>query len=272
MLSPVSLVPRDPQVGGLWFKILFALVVPASCTHLSAETPTLSSRIYDVSIHDVTLAPGLSEHRVQVEGRSRRFAVWVPAHGVGKGHPLFLYLHGAVQDPDFHAVECQFRVPFESLAPIVIAPVAPGGRGGRWWKEEEASFALGLLRAAVQQWPVDPQKVVLLGYSNGGIGTWAMARAYPQYFTAAIPMAFNHTVVGPVELPTFAIQGEGDELFGSTRIAKAVQQLRTAQHDVTLAIRPGGSHFKPCDYGAELHQASNWLEKSVWSSVSTGSP
>jgi poly(3-hydroxybutyrate) depolymerase len=246
---------------------LLALCVLVGCTGVATNVPTLTSEVYDVSLDGIEPSPGLSVHSVTVRGELRRFGLWVPPGGMRRDHPVILFLHGAQRHPSFRFLgPCLVEPALAELSPIVIAPEAPRGLGGEWWRGEEASYALGLLRSVVFRWPVDDRRVVLMGYSNGGIGAWVMARTYPEYFSAAIPMAFNHTVVGETRVPVFAIQGERDELFGSSEIEAAVAGLRQHGRDVRLAILPRGSHYEPCSYGAQLGQARDWL-REVWADL-----
>jgi pimeloyl-ACP methyl ester carboxylesterase len=45
-------------------------------------------------------------------------------------------------------------------------------------------------------------RTILVGYSNGGMGTRYFARLYPEHFSAAVPIAFNDTIVGPARCPS----------------------------------------------------------------------
>jgi poly(3-hydroxybutyrate) depolymerase len=189
---------------------LFGLLIAsqAACGIVAPNAPTLTSEIYDVPLDGVELTPGVSEHVVRVNGAPRRFGLWVPPGGARRDHPVILFLHGAQRHPSYRFLHGFLEPELAELAPIVIAPEANRGLGGEWWRGEEASYALGLLRSVVLEWPVDDHRVVVMGYSNGGIGAWVFARAFPRYFSAAIPMAFNHTVVGETPLPVFAFRGK----------------------------------------------------------------
>ena len=106
---------------------------------------------------------------------------------------------------------------------------------------------------------------MILGYSNGGIGTWFFARLYPEYFSAAIPMAFNDTVVGESRLPIYSIQGTKDEQFEFAPVRAAVQALIARGQDVTLDEKYRGTHGAVCSYVPELSRAGRWLEQRVLS-------
>ena len=106
--------------------------------------------------------------------------------------------------------------------------------------------------------------MVITGYSNGGIATWYFARLYPEYFAAAIPMAFNDTIVGETPLPIYAIQGEKDELFSIEDVRQAIGKLKTRGFDVTLHERYRARHMDVCAYHSDLEAAGQWLQEHAF--------
>ena len=81
---------------------------------------------------------------------------------------------------------------------------------------------------------------------------------------AAIPMAFNDTIVGSSSLPIYAIAGTRDEQFEFPLVRKAIQALRERGADVTLDEKYRGSHYAMCSYVPELTRAGHWLEQHVF--------
>lgn len=256
--------------------ILIGAAVGVGCV---AEQPAAPSQIYASShIPAVNLGaqlpePGLHERTVLVDGEPRRVAVWMP-QGARAPHPLVVYLHGALMQLSTRDVEVrrvtiadQMRVAeclAEALAPlepIVVIPQSKVGQGGQWWRESESEFVIGLTRAVKRAWPVDPSHTALMGYSNGGLGTWVLARLYPEHFQAAIPIAFDVGVIGEVAIPVFAIQGTADELFSYAPIEGAITKLQHQSQPITFQPRLRGSHFRPCDYATEVNIAVNWLQR-----------
>jgi predicted esterase len=148
-----------------------------------------------------------------------------------------------------------------AIDPLIIAPHSPDGQ---WWKKADTEFVLGLVTAARRRWPEVVTRSVIMGYSNGGIATWYFARLYPAYFSAAIPMAFNDTIVGASRLPIYAIQGAKDELFSITRVRDAVKAVKAGGSDVTLNERYRAGHMDACAYKAELALAGQWLTEHAF--------
>jgi fermentation-respiration switch protein FrsA (DUF1100 family) len=158
-------------------------------------------------------------------------------------------------------LRCLAQPAFERLGALVIAP---HGADGQWWKKEDTAFVLGLVAAARQRWPELATRSVVTGYSNGGIASWYFARLYPEWFSAAIPIAANDMIIGPTRVPVFAIQGDKDELFPIGPTRAAIQRERERGSDVTLAVRHRAGHMTPCAYLPELEVAGRWLESHAF--------
>jgi predicted esterase len=169
-------------------------------------------------------------------------------------------------DPSRSLLDCLVVPALGSLSPIIIAPRSPDGR---WWNRSDTEYVLGLVLAARNRWPAAAARSVILGYSNGGIGAWYFARLYPQYFAAAIPMAFSSEIVGPTQLPVYAIFGSKDELFDAALTERALQAAVQSRQDVTLNEKYRGSHFAPCSYVPELRSAGHWLQQRVLPAASS---
>lgn len=229
-----------------------------------------------VDLSPVVWKPGLATYDLSVAGQgTRSVVVWVPQGAAPRS--LVVLLHGRTgpgaphakdpQAPGRALVTCLAAPALGSFDPILIAPSSPTGQ---WWQRSETEFVLGLVLAVRSRWPEAGSRSVVAGYSNGGIGSWYFARLYPEYFRAAVPMAFNDTIVGQSPLPIYAIAGTKDEQFDFHRVRAAVQALRARGADVTLDEKYRGSHFAMCSYVPELTRAAEWLEEHVFPSTASG--
>jgi poly(3-hydroxybutyrate) depolymerase len=230
-----------------------------------------------VDLNPVAWKPGLGSYDLSVAGQgTRSVVVWVPPERAAP-RALVVLLHGRTGRGPAHGkdalaparslLSCLVAPALGSLDPIVIAPVSTTGE---WWQRQETELVLGLVLAVRSRWPEAGSRAVIAGYSNGGIGSWYFARLYPEYFRAALPMAFNDTIVGESPLPIYAIVGTRDEQFDFHRVRDALQRLRDQGGDVTLDEKYRGSHFAPCSYVPELTRAGHWLEQHVFSPSASG--
>ncbi|HET9929604.1 MAG TPA: hypothetical protein VFQ35_02905 [Polyangiaceae bacterium] len=254
-----------------WLSSLALLWFGCAPPSARPESEAVAERVSParVDLSRIRLGPGVTESTLELAGGgARSVLLWQPE---GEPNSVIVFLHGAVPvgaPRPWRApaqtrglVECLAVPAFAALRPIILLPRS---ERGEWWSRADAEFVLGLLEAAVQRWPTAAHRKAIVGYSNGGIGTWYFARAYPTYFDAAIPMASNDTVVGATRLPVFAIHGENDELFSIERVRSAIEALKSEGQDVTLLAKYRGTHLAPCGYVDELGTAARWLSSHVW--------
>jgi predicted esterase len=224
-----------------------------------------------VDLRGSLLAPGANELDVPVAGQGQRSVeLWMPENGAPR--TLVILLHGRVMNTrgavgpaarphTQRLIECLAAPALAALDPILVAPRSATGQ---WWQKEDTELVLGLVDAVHARWPATRGRDVITGYSNGGIGAWYFARLYAAHFSAAIPMAFNESIVGASALPIYAIQGAADEQFDIERVRAAVTALKASGQDVTFDEKYRGSHGAPCSYVPELTQAGRWLEEHAF--------
>lgn len=183
--------------------------------------------------------------------------------------PLIVTLHGyAADDPNAHKyTDCYAEPGFESLDAIIISPNADNLD---WFVPYNVEQVLSLIDLAKEFLPVDPNKIVVNGYSDGGNGSWYLGETRSNYFSAAIPMASQYASYNPnntprvMPIPMYVIHGENDELFTLDFIQNWIDETNAAGSDITLEVAPGLTHPEPCEYVPYLQNAANWLENYVW--------
>jgi len=142
---------------------------------------------------------------------------------------------------------------------------------------DPAGFAAGVsdarrfVDAAVARYPVDPNKLVVLGFSQGGLVAYALALSDPQRFAALValsswlPEAVAQTLppAARERLPTLVHHGSRDELIDVTRGRQSVERLRTLQVPVTYREFDMGHEIS----GASLTDLAGWLQEKVLSPI-----
>jgi len=113
------------------------------------------------------------------EGLERRFVEYIPAN-LPAGAPLLLVLHGSVMNGGVMRIAAGYE--FDRLADEKgFAVVYPTGYLGHWndcrnkaqfaakrEQIDDSGFLLALIDRMVQRYQLDPARVFLVGYSNGG--------------------------------------------------------------------------------------------------------
>ncbi len=171
---------------------------------------------------------------------------WTP----GQTAPLIIYLHG--YSPQYDRFNCpSFPSHLTNVAARSGACIAvPFGRGNTDFQgigEEDVFRVMDEMRV---RYGTDPRRVVLVGYSMGGLGAWCIAARHPQYFNAVMVLAGRGDFyvwhrLKPEDLPSW------QRRLVDTQFAAAwVQQLKSlpvlavhARYDTLVSFVQGKAIF-----------------------------
>jgi phospholipase/carboxylesterase len=204
----------------------------------------------------------------------------------GGPHPTILALHGW----GANALDLLGLAPYiGSGRYLVLCPqgtvqmsLGPGAVGYGWFPstgggppdlpaiDAAHEHLLVFLDAACQRYPIDPRKLVLLGFSQGGVMTYRFGLSAPERFAAIValstwlPTAFldqRPPVEASTHPPLFIQHGTRDELVSVERARQSVQALRPLGVPVT---------YREYDMGHEINapsltDLSAWLQERVLS-------
>jgi predicted esterase len=96
-----------------------------------------------------------------------------------------------------------------------------------WWRYHAQGFPLQALRYVKRHYPLDTDRVLLVGYSMGGYGAWGTGLRFPHTFAAIAPMAGGISrlenilprdkgcrvlLENAVGLPSFFVHGDKDRV------------------------------------------------------------
>lgn len=254
------------------FVSLFAFFMYLNCSD-NNEAPPAEVRTYvDVqqSFNEFNFTPGINDvSLLNTHSFLWNFRVIMPdVDFTNNDRPLIVTLHGAAGgSPEAHKnTDCYAESGFASLDAIIISP---NGGANLWHELSNQEQVLTLIDLAKTYLPVDANKIVVNGYSNGGNGSWFFAETQSELFSASIPMAsyYNTTNNGVgrlIDVPLYVIHGENDELFPLVDTQSWVDASVAAGSDITLVVASGLTHNTPCDYVSHLQGAANWLINEVW--------
>lgn len=201
-------------------------------------------------------------------------------------HPTILALHGwganamdllglapYLADGRFLVLCPQGRVEVP-LGPMVgygWFPLTMGGSADPGELERGIEDAWGFLDSAMQRYPIDPKKTVVLGFSQGGVIAYAMALSNPQRFAGLV--ALSSWLPAPLlsalppadhqQLPALVHHGADDDLIEVGRARESVERLRSLQVPVT---------YREFDMGHQISAESiadlgAWLGDKVLSPI-----
>jgi phospholipase/carboxylesterase len=158
-------------------------------------------------------------------------------------------------------------------------PIAPGQDGYGWFPiaggappdarafERGAELVRGFLDAARARYPIDRRKIVLLGFSQGGVLAYQLALRDPAGFAglAALSSWLPEAVVPPrrpehTGLPTFVSHGTQDPMLPVERGRESRERLLRLGVALTYREYPMGHEIRP----ETLRDLLTWLdEKSL---------
>jgi phospholipase/carboxylesterase len=199
-------------------------------------------------------------------------------------HPTILALHGwganALDLLGLAPYVCGGR--FLVLCPQgpTTTPIGPGAVGYGWYPSTRggppdmpAIFAAreklwAFIDAAGERFAIDRTRLILLGFSQGGVMAYSLALAQPQRFAALVAMstwlppalADNLSADEAVQrLPILVQHGSRDDMIQVERARQAVASLRQGRMPLT---------YREYDMGHEINaqsltDLSAWLQEKV---------
>tara|TARA_R110000782_G_scaffold54637_1_gene115422 strand:+ start:1106 stop:2122 length:1017 start_codon:yes stop_codon:yes gene_type:complete len=200
----------------------------------------------------------------RTEALAHRPATFVPP-GLPDGArpPLVIALHGT-GGHGAQMLEALKRT-CERLGAICVAPDAlrPAGRGPdagfAWTYRDEAEwFVTHLIDRAVDEHRADPERVILVGFSQGANIALVMARTHADRLAAIVPICGhyepNNAPDDDAMSPTYLLTGARDPW--KVTYTRAAEDLEAAGTPHRLRIVPAMSHRMPQD--VELRRALEW--------------
>lgn len=126
-----------------------------------------------------------------VDGSPQPVGMIVPEAkpNAGERFPLYVWLHGrGDKATDLHFINDRLDKKGEVAPPDAIV-IHPLGRQCLGYKSAGETDVMEAIDFAIANYPVDPQRVILMGFSMGGAGAWHLAAHYADRFIAVSPGA-----------------------------------------------------------------------------------
>jgi polyhydroxybutyrate depolymerase len=135
------------------------------------------------------------------DGRERSYLLYAPPNAGGE-LPLVVALHGASQDGAAFAEETQFAAVAAAMRMAVVFPDGSGTEPGKLsWNAhfccgvgaaeqvDDIGFIGALIDRIAATLPIDRKRVYATGMSNGGMLSYQLAAAHPEWFAAIAPVS-----------------------------------------------------------------------------------
>jgi predicted peptidase len=145
------------------------------------------------------------------------------------------------------------------LNAVIVAPDCPT----RSWTDPGADRAvMALLDKVMREHKIDRKRVLVVGFSMGGRGTWFMASRHADLFTAAIPMAAS---IGDEKtdrlglMPTYIIHSRMDQVVPFAPAEQNAQALEQLGRAVKFEALSDLTHYDMRSYVPSLRRAVKWI-------------
>ncbi len=255
------------QINSLKAQIESCLA-SASAISLAASG---SSGLSSISIHSGTPlgvdAGTYSNTFTSSAGNSMKYHAYVPNNAT-EGMPLIVYLHGDGSVGKFDHLEhsemasCVSKIYGEDFPFIYIQPMT---EVTSWTSDGRLDTLSELIQNVATEYKCDPNKIILTGASRGGMGAWAMADAYPDMFSAFVPVSGTGNIDAThfVNLPTLAVSTPDEsDSWNYSNMKSNVKKINEAGGNATFVSQDGYSHHSVIK-GTYTEETFDWMISQV---------
>jgi poly(3-hydroxybutyrate) depolymerase len=181
-------------------------------------------------------------YRSAIDGSLQPYSLYVPkTYDSTKSYSLIVALHGFTSDP----VSSMKTLAIKRLQPEDFIVAAPFARGDMGYLSIAEQDVLDVIENTQSRFHIDPDRIYLMGWSMGGLGTWRIGQYFADKFAAIAPFA-GWTGTQYLEnlrnLPVFAVHGDADRSVSVRYDREAAQYLQTLNYSIHYEELPGGSH------------------------------
>ena len=186
-----------------------------------------------------------------------------------KDMPLIVYLHGGSgKGDDLELITAVDGFPQyvkdKKVCPdayIIMPQVSSDYKG---WGDIKANL-MKLINFVKTEYKIDENKISLTGHSMGGTGTWQLALAYPNTFSAIAPLSgsvkFTDANISKLKnTPVWAIVGEVDKIVDPSSSISFIEELQKINPKAKITVITGADHFAvPTSYLSGEYNIVSWL-------------
>jgi predicted peptidase len=216
------------------------VVISASGAHAGASTP---------AIHLQRLASG------------EAYTLALPERSSGAAAaPLVVSLHYGGPVSAHYGRGLLESVVGPALRPLGALMVAPDCPQRAWI--DCLPIVLRVIEQVSTDHNIDRKRIVLTGFSKGGIGTWELASLHPELFSVAIVMAARpsaQVIERPWKMPLRAIQATADEVFAPQPTIDFIAQLNARGVDAEIELLDGVTHYETPRFIQPLRRVVPWI-------------
>ena len=172
---------------------------------------------------------------------------------LGKKYPLIVYLHGGIgttlSNKGAHAWEMLSPL-CDSMDLFVASP--SGNKSALWWAPVGVGRILQTVRYMTLKYPIDPDRIILAGVSDGATGCFAVANSAPAPFAGFISISgfggmleqfgIKLSPTNMMQRPFYVVNGGKDQLYPVKYVEEWLTRLEKAGVTLKRKIYPQEKH------------------------------
>jgi len=200
------------------------------------------------------------------DGKTIHYVISIPSsYGKSKKTPLVMTLHYGGRVTPYYGqsyLNILTGPGLKDLGAIIVSPDCPG-KG--WTDPYSEKTVISLLDLIQEKYNIDNKRILLTGFSMGGIGTWHIAANHPNQFTIILPissMSRIKTLKKIKNLPIYIIHSKKDEIFHFKKVKAMVKQLKAQGLLVKFVALEKTSHYHTNQFVPALKAAVPWIKKN----------
>lgn len=216
-----SLTPDDKTAGRIWE--LYAYAVKTTEEELPEPFDLIAK--YNSGVYEYSGGLSLSN------GENMSYALAYKGAKPAGGWPLYLNLHGSGEAKREFDATYTWSAYYKDSPSLYFIPQSPkGGTGCRWYQPSRQKAWESIIRAAYVSGNVDPNKIYMMGISEGAYGTQRLCGYYADYLAGVGPLAggepmYSFAPANTANIFYCARTGELDTMYGRLRCTKKAQEL-----------------------------------------------
>ncbi len=178
--SPWNVIPEIDQLTVGINLLRLREVKAAEATRLrSLVLPIYEAMDNDADFHALGSVIGMGYRELlRMEFRTGHYYLYLPETTGGEKLPCLIFLHGM----GGNTKSCLWVLSQQTRCAVI----APTFGMGNWNGPGGAEFVVEVAREALETLPIDPERVFLMGYSNGAMGVTRAAIEAPGLFKGLI--------------------------------------------------------------------------------------
>lgn len=233
-------------------------------TTVATETPVVTTEpTVDPNLLDVESGTHFSKY---VDPNSNDFLelyTFMPENAV-KDMPLIVFLHGDGEIGKSYLLEHialvdnAIEIYGEDYPFIAIAPCK---RQKSWCEHQVPGTVLSLIDDTVEKYQINPDKVIITGFSSGAMGAWYMITNHTERFSCCVPISCPNEY--PIlyhkikEIPIWGFVGEKEEYY-TEKMAEIINWTAEIGGDAKLTVLEGMYH-KGMDKATYTEEVIEWM-------------